>query len=1094
MYQEKINSFKRFLFKKETIMKRALFIILLLLFVPTFVFAQQVSHIASELGPGPTGVVYISTDTMITGEGVTLYFNDISTPSTPAFLGSYKMKSMIQSIILDGKNLYVVTNDSLSILDITSIGGITLKGSINSTGNQIKLAGDSLYYLQSNSIDQYDVSDPANPVSIHTYSGFTGPLFDFDVCGGVTGDTLFIIDYDFLRIRNYEGATTTTIGTDLSLSGTPVLNSIQKVNSQLYIANKNGIARIDVSVASAAAVDGTYLPGNSISGLFWLSDSIYAVTDSIKNNMVWKIEAVDGSNTLTAVDSFTVFDPNVSISGLCASGTSLLLAGGGFGWELIDINTELPVNMANTRFEVMNTTADSGYVFAAQRFTGIQVFSYNISTLNAETTYQPNPKKDYQSVLRYKDLLIAGYHLGIEVFDLSGLPTTITSVKDDNSIGQVYHMVFRDSVLVLGMGQYIKFYDLNTITGTVSQFSSAAIDLGGGNKCEDLWIGNGRLYVATDNNGLQGYNITDMNSASANILNYTNQTNISSVTVTDNDSIAFIANEYKVIGIDIANPASPSSFAGWFDIALPGTQMTDIILSGEYILAMHNTKGLFIIDATDPANLVQKSLIPVQPLPTKMSMHGFFLFAGYEIGMDMFKNPFGSALFKSSKFSTFTDADTIPFDINLINQMSKDRTDTNAYSFEFKLHFDQTLIDTIADVNGNLALDLSGSMLDGAGYTIFSNYITGVGNIDTIMISGAHSVALASTPDRLLTILFKPGPVATVDTVADIDFDEFYLNEGFPHSDVKYGFIVYKPRIGDVSYNKEVSGFDASLVLQHTVQLISIPNDSVIWADVSNNGMIQAFDAALILQYVAGIITSFPAEANYIFTKPAFSEPEAAIISYNYNYDETDGILSIPVSVENSSDVYSAEIELSHSGIEYKGYEIEKNCSHFISAAEDKEGNLKLAMAGAAPVQKDGEIVTLYFKVNKKSDLDKLAFNGITLNEFKYDVSEIESNTIIPKTFRIHQNYPNPFNPVTNIKYELPNTGNITLKIYNLLGQEVKTLVNKIQASGFYKLQWDGRNNHNLLVSSGVYFYKIEYRPSSGNEPKVFTKKLLFMK
>lgn len=79
----------------------------------------------------------------------------------------------------------------------------------------------------------------------------------------------------------------------------------------------------------------------------------------------------------------------------------------------------------------------------------------------------------------------------------------------------------------------------------------------------------------------------------------------------------------------------------------------------------------------------------------------------------------------------------------------------------------------------------------------------------------------------------------------------------------------------------------------------------------------------------------------------------------------------------------------------------------------------------------------------------------------------------IPLEFRLEQNYPNPFNPFTTIRYEIPKQTKVTLKIYNILGQVVKTLVDEVQAPGKKSVQWNSRNNAGNQVASGVYFYRI---------------------
>jgi len=99
--------------------------------------------------------------------------------------------------------------------------------------------------------------------------------------------------------------------------------------------------------------------------------------------------------------------------------------------------------------------------------------------------------------------------------------------------------------------------------------------------------------------------------------------------------------------------------------------------------------------------------------------------------------------------------------------------------------------------------------------------------------------------------------------------------------------------------------------------------------------------------------------------------------------------------------------------------------------------------------------------------------------------------TAIPEIFALNQNYPNPFNPSTTIRYQVPEHSRVTLKVYDLVGLEVATLVNSEIAPGFYSVQFDARN-----LSSGTYFYRLEATPlgGSGRTPFVSTVKLVVLK
>jgi hypothetical protein len=80
----------------------------------------------------------------------------------------------------------------------------------------------------------------------------------------------------------------------------------------------------------------------------------------------------------------------------------------------------------------------------------------------------------------------------------------------------------------------------------------------------------------------------------------------------------------------------------------------------------------------------------------------------------------------------------------------------------------------------------------------------------------------------------------------------------------------------------------------------------------------------------------------------------------------------------------------------------------------------------------------------------------------------------LPKEFSLYQNYPNPFNPSTIISFALPKSATVKIKIFDILGREVRTLMNETMQPGIKKVVWDGRNRHGESVPSGMYFYRLE--------------------
>ena len=122
------------------------------------------------------------------------------------------------------------------------------------------------------------------------------------------------------------------------------------------------------------------------------------------------------------------------------------------------------------------------------------------------------------------------------------------------------------------------------------------------------------------------------------------------------------------------------------------------------------------------------------------------------------------------------------------------------------------------------------------------------------------------------------------------------------------------------------------------------------------------------------------------------------------------------------------------------------------------------------------------------SDISYLA--GLPMNEAKYfqtvastivlsnldqwfNLKNEDSNDLIT-TYELKQNYPNPFNPTTLIKYSIPEDSYVNLIIYNLLGQEVKTLIDRHTISGHQSILWDATNNYGQVVSAGIYFCSLK--------------------
>jgi hypothetical protein len=143
------------------------------------------------------------------------------------------------------------------------------------------------------------------------------------------------------------------------------------------------------------------------------------------------------------------------------------------------------------------------------------------------------------------------------------------------------------------------------------------------------------------------------------------------------------------------------------------------------------------------------------------------------------------------------------------------------------------------------------------------------------------------------------------------------------------------------------------------------------------------------------------------------------------------------------------------------------------------DGNLRVLVYMNSGTGVTGELLTV-----TGATLDKVE----AVDNFGRPVKVNVVNKVIPTAFALYANYPNPFNPTTNISFALAEDSRVNLKIYNLSGQIVKTVLDDNLPSGTFTVTWDGTNSSEEKVASGIYFYKL----TAGNYNQ--TRKMCLMK
>jgi FlgD Ig-like domain len=95
------------------------------------------------------------------------------------------------------------------------------------------------------------------------------------------------------------------------------------------------------------------------------------------------------------------------------------------------------------------------------------------------------------------------------------------------------------------------------------------------------------------------------------------------------------------------------------------------------------------------------------------------------------------------------------------------------------------------------------------------------------------------------------------------------------------------------------------------------------------------------------------------------------------------------------------------------------------------------------------------------------------LGRERQPIEEVKQLYGLPESYSLSQNYPNPFNPTTTINFSIPKSGLVKLIVYNMLGQQIRTLVDKVVNPGNMSATWDGKDSRGMTVSSGIYLYRL---------------------
>ena len=367
--------------------------------------------------------------------------------------------------------------------------------------------------------------------------------------------------------------------------------------------------------------------------------------------------------------------------------------------------------------------------------------------------------------------------------------------------------------------------------------------------------------------------------------------------------------------------------------------------------------------------------------------------------------------------------------------------------------------------------------------------------------SGADNGASNGRYERIATNVISP----YIDEDVPIGAGEFVwyliiaISDGKRSGHSPETVVVSDKLYGDVSGNNTVTGYDGALILQHLVGIIQLEPHQIEVADVSDDGEVTAYDASLIIQYVVGIIDQFPVEGGPIPAIARLTNNNDILLGFPHIIVKPGEPVVLPINVNQGGGITAAEFTLEYESNKLVPTKVTKTLlTDNYQLAYNIQGSLiKIALASAKPIPiEGGTLVNIHFKpIGKQSqDLSSLlSLSQIWVNETQLNRVIQGSIEILPNQFNLFQNYPNPFNPETWIPYQLSKEAEVTIKIFNIQAQLVRTINLGKKPAGSYLTKeksayWNGRNQAGEKVATGLYYYTIQ------TDHFIATKRMILLK
>ena len=195
---------------------------------------------------------------------------------------------------------------------------------------------------------------------------------------------------------------------------------------------------------------------------------------------------------------------------------------------------------------------------------------------------------------------------------------------------------------------------------------------------------------------------------------------------------------------------------------------------------------------------------------------------------------------------------------------------------------------------------------------------------------------------------------------------------------------------------------------------------------------------------------------------------------------ETSDTIELAVQLTDAGAIqgYGFQINYDPSALVFTGVTSAQTSQFSTLAFERKAGTLLVSDLLSNSIQGNGDLVHLTFQVLDPSAVTRVDIVEALVSDPAGRIDNLGAHIadvrVLPTAYELGQNHPNPFNPETVVPFALPQTGDIRLVVYNMIGQEVRVLVNEVREAGHHRITWDGKDALGRSIASGVYFVRLQ--------------------